>query len=237
MLVEQTYPGLDDHRRHFDYLLGAFTDPRYITVENKPVFVIYRPYEIPDVKGVMDLWRELAIKAGLAGLHLVGEGLDAATAHEFGFDAATYSGKWKVKHTHPSSRILRRLLTIYRSSLKRPAVYPYSRVHTHLLAAGVAPMNEYPAVIPNWDTTPRLGWRGQVFASSTPEAWRRHLRDGLSKVAWKPPERRVLFVKSWNEWAEGNHLEPDQRYGRAHLDVVRQELARLQGDAGLRRNF
>jgi len=91
MLIEQVYPGWDDHAAHFDWLLQAFTDPRYLKVDGKPIFVIYRPDDIPDVEKVVDFWRERAIKAGLPGLYLIGvshraetwdprlRGLDAST--------------------------------------------------------------------------------------------------------------------------------------------------------------
>jgi hypothetical protein len=79
-------------------------------------------------------------------------------------------------------------------------------------------------VIPNWDNTPRSGANGMVLQGSTPELFRRHLRRAIERMADVPRERRFVFVKSWNEWAEGNHLEPDQRDGRGYLNVIREEL-------------
>ena len=73
--------------------------------------------------------------------------------------------------------------------------------------------NVYPCAIPNWDNTPRSGHRGVVLHGSTPGLFRKHLRDLLEQVRPKPAEHRVLFIKSWNEWAEGNHLEPDLKFG------------------------
>jgi hypothetical protein len=80
----------------------------------------------------------------------------------------------------------------------------------------------YPSAIPNWDNTPRSGHRGVVLHESTPELFKIHLNDVVSLVRGRPRERRLVFVKSWNEWAEGNYLEPDQRYGHAYLQVVRE---------------
>ena len=62
-----------DHRRHFDALLPAFMDQRCLEVDGKPLFAINRPLELPESRRVLDLWRELAVKAGLAGLFIVGE--------------------------------------------------------------------------------------------------------------------------------------------------------------------
>ena len=79
-------------------------------------------------------------------------------------------------------------------------------------------------MIPNWDNTPRSGLRGLVLHGSTPELFRQHLRATLSQIAHKPPEHRLVFIKSWNEWAEGNHLEPDLKFGRRYLEVLRDEV-------------
>jgi hypothetical protein len=51
----------------------------------------------------------------------------------------------------------------------------------------------------------------------------------LSLVADVPLERRIVFIKSWNEWAEGNHLEPDLRFGRGYLEALRDELREHSG--------
>src|SRR3990172_1193224 len=73
ILVEQTYPGMEDHRRHFEALLPAFCDKRYLKVDGKPLFAIYNPMELPDTPRVLELWRGLAAKAGLPGLYLLAQ--------------------------------------------------------------------------------------------------------------------------------------------------------------------
>ncbi|MDP1703418.1 MAG: glycoside hydrolase family 99-like domain-containing protein, partial [Sulfurimicrobium sp.] len=84
---------------------------------------------------------------------------------------------------------------------------------------------DYPLVLPNWDNTPRTGMRGLVFHNATPELFRGHLREAISRVAERPADERIVFLKAWNEWAEGNHIEPDQKWGRAWLEAIREELA------------
>jgi hypothetical protein len=92
------------------------------------------------------------------------------------------------------------------------------------LAPGISNKRDYLYVIPNWDNTPRSGKNGLVLHKSTPELFRIHLRKALHIVQHLPPEHRIIFVKSWNEWAEGNHLEPDLRFGRAYLQVIKDEI-------------
>jgi hypothetical protein len=78
--------------------------------------------------------------------------------------------------------------------------------------------------VPNWDTTARYSRRAIILHDSTPEKFRLHLRDVVEQVADRPLQERIIFLKSWNEWAEGNFLEPDRRFGRAYLEVLRDEL-------------
>ncbi len=223
-LVEQTYPGFKDHEEHFYYLLRAFSDERYITVEDKPLFVIFRPQEIPEVTKVVNFWRELAEKEGLKGLHLVANGISDKAATKLGFDACTYSFHRIVAEKLPKNTYLRKITHQFRETLKQPAVYTYRQAMPYFLREGAAPINEYPSVIANWDSTPRCGYRGVVLHDPDPELFRLHLREALDKISHKPWEKRIIFAKSWNEWAEGNYLEPDCRYGKAYLEVIRDEI-------------
>jgi lipopolysaccharide biosynthesis protein len=89
--------------------------------------------------------------------------------------------------------------------------------------------NEIPVVVPNWDNTPRVGVRGTVLTGSSPRAFQRHFSDVFQKLAADGQSERLLLIKSWNEWAEGNYLEPDAEYGRGWLEAVQSVL--VQGSA------
>ena len=82
----------------------------------------------------------------------------------------------------------------------------------------------YPSIIPNWDHSPRSGLGGTVLYGSTPALFREHVQEVVAAVAAKPEAQRLIFVKSWNEWGEGNYLEPDKRHGRAYLEVIAEAL-------------
>jgi lipopolysaccharide biosynthesis protein len=221
ILIEQRYPGEEDHRAHFEALCGAFRDRRYIRVEDKPVFVVYQPRDIPGLEQFVSLWQRLARSAGLPGIHFVGSADDLSwRAEDHGFDA-------RVPHLFPavhnwfSWRHPRRKLTsALRRRLGRPTVYQYDAVVDQLLPPGLMDSATYPSVLPNWDNTPRSGALGVVLHGSTPARFGQQLKQALDLVAEQPPERRLVFVKSWNEWAEGNYLEPDLRYGHEYLDVI-----------------
>ena len=232
-LIEQTYPGLDDHRAHFQHLLPAFADERYVTVDGKPLFYIYDPFAIPNIKAVTDTWRELAQRSGLSGLHLVGNGLDPAAASAFGFDATNYDLTNHILRARPKLPWLGEWAYRYRVRrlLRRPLIYSYAEALPYLLRPGRLADNEYPTVVPNRDTTPRALYSGLVFHNSTPELYRQHLRAAIEKMARRPLERRIIILKSWNEWGEGNYLEPDQRWGRGYLEVTREEVYQSRASA------
>jgi hypothetical protein len=65
-----------------------------------------------------------------------------------------------------------------------------------------------------------------VLHGSTPELFGRHVREALQRVRRLEGGRRLVFIKSWNEWAEGNYLEPDQRHGRGYLEALSEATRR-----------
>lgn len=225
ILIEQTYPGEDDHRRHFDALLPAFSDRRYVRVDGKPLFVIFDPSDLPGPRKTLDFWRELAHEAGLPGLHLVAVTIRPWDFSGHGFDAAIPYKLPGRADWYPWSKPIRKITRYIELRRGIPTVYPYAKVAPSLLPDDMD-RNVYPCVIPNWDNSPRSGTSGLVLHGATPELFRSHLRHGLNLVRNHPPQQRFLFIKSWNEWAEGNHLEPDLRYGLGYLEVLREELGR-----------
>jgi hypothetical protein len=236
ILIEQTYPGLDDHRRHFDALLPAFMDHRYLKVDGRPLFVVYNPRELPDSRRVLDLWRDLAIKAGLSGLFLVGEHFEPHwDARPLGYDASVHVHlPERRRQWYPWTRPVTKLKSKFAEWRQRPDVHRYEDVIERMIADRHPGIERFPCVIPNWDNSPRSGANGLVLHGSTPELFRRHLRRALESVATVPSERRLVFVKSWNEWAEGNHLEPDLKFGRGYLEVLREELGLRAGNVRAR---
>jgi len=116
------------------------------------------------------------------------------------------------------------VLAAVREKFGRPGVYAYDAVVRDAVTPPVAGIRSHPCVIPNWDNTPRTGTAGLVLHESTPERFRVHLRAAVERVSAEPEDERLVFIKSWNEWAEGNHLEPDRRWGLEYLEVVREEL-------------
>jgi lipopolysaccharide biosynthesis protein len=226
VLIEQTYPGPDDDRAHVESLLPALHDRRYLRVDGNPLLFVYRPESLPDAAAFADRWRELAVAGGLPGLHLVGQTRGRWLPSTHGFDAAvTVAMPAREQRRAVEGRPLDWWLTV--ASAKAPwlpSIYSY-RHWAPFFPWLLDDDESYPVVVPNWDNTPRSGRGGYVFSGSTPELFGQQAERAVSLIADRPRERRLVFVKSWNEWAEGNHLEPDTRWGRGYLEALREAVA------------
>ena len=223
-LIEQTYPGMEDHTKHFDFFMKAFRDKRYLTIEKKPVLVIYRQEEIPHIKEVTKLWRELAVKNGLPGLYLIYMRMSKQSCYinpkEIGFDAYI-TQNLPLDGRIPWNYPIRKIVSFVKK--QKLTIYTYKEA-LNFLTNDNKSNSEYPCIIPNWDNTSRCGTNGLVFHGSTPKLFKILLKDALEKIADKPSEYKLIFLKSWNEWAEGNHIEPDLKFGKSYLRVIKDEI-------------
>jgi hypothetical protein len=226
VLIEQTYPGPEDDEKHFEHVLPAFLDPRYLRIDGKPFFYVFRPELLPDPHAFVERWRGLAAKAGLEGLYLVAEVSDLlgrgpvySDVTRDGFDAGVY-----IRLPARAGGIATLKMRLARKLLRWPERYRYATGPIRgPIALDETPL--YPCVYPNWDNTPRSGRRGLVLTRSSPDAFRVHVRAAVESLAASPAERKLLFVKSWNEWAEGNYLEPDLEHRHEFLRALGEETA------------
>ena len=247
VLMEQTYPGEEDDVAHFYSLLPAFKDKRYMTVDGKLIFAIYDPYGFKNVSRFMETWRKLAVENGLPGFHFIGMTPSTLTVRitkdggrqrampnlessaeiyqgilDMGFDAVNslgkrrgemlYEGKWKNL-----LKTALRYVGIPTGSIR----YDYAKTVRNYFVKEDKWENVYPTVMPQWDRSPRVSAYDGVYVNATPEKFEQHIRHAMDFLADKRPEHQILFLKSWNEWGEGNYVEPDQKYGYGFLDAIR----------------
>jgi lipopolysaccharide biosynthesis protein len=230
VLIEQSYPGETDDRRHFAALEAAFHDRRYVTVDGKPLFMVYRPQDLPEAERFCELWRELAVASGLPGLFLVGRSNGEWFPNRHGFDATVTSQVTPPFRNRlandPGAR--RRLDWIIGSSTRRskvvPAIYSYAKWAPHIPCLIADGGLSFPTVVPCWDNTPRSGRAGTVYHGSTPALFAEQLALAIDLVRNQDAEPQIVFVQAWNEWAEGNCLEPDLRFGRRYLEAIRDTI-------------
>jgi hypothetical protein len=235
ILIEQTYPGRKDYEDHFYALLEAFCDQRYIAVDRKPVFAVLEAAGLPEPERFTDHWRELALKEGFAGVYFIelSQGYDIEKTK--GFDALVFIPlNLALRRVRKESRGLidrvfwklfkKDRMKLRQELLSRPLVYSYEDVAKYTTPPLRDDYDQYPCVIPNWDHTPRSGRQGVVLHHSKPALFGACLKEAVVQVAHREYDKRIVFIKSWNEWAEGNYLEPDQRYGKGYLDAIKEVI-------------
>lgn len=229
MLIEQAYPGEQDIIDHFYRLLPAFKDPRYIKEDGKPLFMIYKPLEYPDVDKFIKKWNELALKEGLPGFTFIGHMQDSFNENTKNLiigKGVTYCNSVglynAINKSHNSfSSFLNRVLHRF---LNYPLIIKYQTASKNFLTEIDGYNDVIPTIIPNWDHTPRSGSNGIVLKESNPEHFAIHLENFISIQNSKNSENKYLFLKSWNEWGEGNYIEPDLKYGKAYIEILRKHL-------------
>lgn len=225
MLMEQLYPGDEDYIAHFNYLLPAFQDKRYVRVNDKPMFVVYSPNRVPDMAHFIELWQKLAAEHGFQ-IHFVGHtdrATDLPVFKQWGFDATILVNMFGI-FKQGYSWLERVNARLQRQYLGRGRHIDYARASRYFLPQEVTADDCYPVIIPNWDHSPRSGRAGHILVNSTPKKFERHVQQAVQMISNKPEEERIVILKSWNEWGEGNYIEPDLKFGRGYLEALKRVL-------------
>ncbi len=246
ILIQQTHPPVKERwKLHYDYLIKAWTDPRAIKVDGKPVFVIYRPQRIEKVNEMLAYWRDLAKQDGLPGLYFIfqkqGELHNNNCLKSFDalfqfqpFEAINSPSfdETSIRHSR-LFKLIRRLPERYQNMLrglreafvKELTFHDYNAIWQNIVE--IRPdqnLTTFPGAFVDWDNTSRYKKRATIFRGATPDGfavWFKKLADSM-------PERNLpenfIFLNAWNEWSEGAYLEPDERYGYQYLEAVKRVL-------------
>lgn len=248
MIMKMEY-SKEDYVRHFNYVLPAFRDPRYITVDGKPLFAVWAPHHIPDAREFIDLWQQLARENGLPGIHFVGhtdnagKGLPGQAADyysadkakeyyqavlDLGFDAVMSSGyRRAVALLQGKTRMMWRMLS-GKTFAPTYSKMDYSRLMANYYVPEDAGENIYPTLLPQWDRTPRAGKNSEIVVDSTPDRFQETVETAIELIRQKEPEHQLLFLKAWNEWGEGDYVEPDQKFGHGYIQAIRQAIGKAE---------
>lgn len=234
-LIKQDYSVQDD-LDHIRWLAPAMADPRYIQVAGRPLFIIYRPLDLPDCAHTLDTWREEMVRQGLPNPYFMASNSHAHKANllQYGFDGVLqFLPQLSVLDCFEPRNLrhhVKRLVENFAHGVIASDLHIYDyedSVRKMLLD------NEWPvfrSLFPSWDNSARSGRKGVIFNNSSPEKFAKMLLEvSLQTLEQHPEGSRVVFLNAWNEWAEGNHLEPDQKYGRAFLEAVHATKERLSG--------
>ena len=227
ILIEQKYSDEDD-LKHFYYLLPFFQDDRYIRVDGKPVFCIYKTSLFPNIERTISLWQNEAQKydfqlyicrfesGGFWGKKYMTPSINAAIEfqpHNMGeyahYKNLLYKTYKLLFHKEKFNQIISYPGYI-KYQCKQPMFKEYKR---------------FPCIFPSWDNSPRRNNRPFLaFTNANPksfELWFDHVYNTFQPFS---NEENFIFINAWNEWAEGNHLEPDLKYGRGFLEAIQKVI-------------
>lgn len=232
ILIEQTY-SLEDHKNHAIYLQKFFKDDRYIKVDGKPVFMIYRPIQIPDLDQVIEIYRSVAKENGFEDLFLIASNSHAGYYNliERGFDAVMNfqpklgSLQQAFNDKNSINKLIRNLqFGIFNNKLK---IYDYKKAKEKM--SRTYEYKYLPCSFVSWDNSARRGENGIIIKDKNPEVFAEFLQKDIKYLLdqKRNPEENFLFINAWNEWAEGNYLEPDVKYGFKFLDKLKQALNKI----------
>jgi hypothetical protein len=229
LLIEQTYPGESDYRAHFEEILEAFKDPRYIKVGRKPIFLIFDTINLPNE--FIQLWEKWAKDEGFVdGIYFVANvnGNQIKSKEEVltkGYSAITYQKMIELYLSkNKIGKFLFRAKGYFNKLIFNKPVFTmdYKEAYPYFVGLEEEKENVIPFMLPNWDHTPRSGIKGTLLYNSTPELFKEHAKQILNVVNNK--KNKLVFLKSWNEWGEGNYMEPDLRYGKGYIKALKEAI-------------
>lgn len=215
ILISQTYPEGWEHG-FFRDVSPAMQDPRYITVEGLPLLMVYRLGEVPRAAAAIRTLKDLAVQAGLGGLHVIA--VNPSRHHApFGYDVLReIDGVCSFPPGDGVNPVSIKKHVTVRGDMLRGDVYSYDAAFDFSSPSN-HPIPHHPGVFPGWDNTARRGKHAHIFQGSNPATWRKHFAGAMRRAS---EDQTIVFINAWNEWAEGACLEPSERFGTSFLRTI-----------------
>ena len=251
LIAEQDYGDQDDWKKHLEYLIPFFKDSRYITLDGKPVFLIYKPEEMPQVNQMIDYWNSEIKKAGFPGICFMIQNPNwfFMPSYELGkfdyqvkfhpFFALGYKDK-NIEKMYFQRRIYQKLKHVHLNGIIDTLVPKLKKIR-HKKDANIQKKLDYDEIwevilktehkkefiegaFVDWDNTARKK-NGFVHIGATPEKFKGYMKR-LYKSVEDNEQQPVVFINAWNEWCEGAYLEPDEKHGFGYLEALKESQIR-----------
>lgn len=231
MLLKQEYGDEKEWESHFMYLLPFFQEKRYIKKDGKPVFILYKPGEIPRLKEMIKYWNELARKNGLPGIYIIGTNcsireeklVDAGLLYEPSY--TRQQGNYGLTTTEIMLKSIREFLG--KKDIDIPQFISYDSIWREIIERKLKE-NIYPGGYVDFDVSPRKGRKALITYHASPKKFYRYFTQ-LYRIA-KKNNKEYIFLTAWNEWGEGAYLEPDKRYRNSYLKAIKKVIIRNKGE-------
>lgn len=231
VLTEQKYGDKTEWKKHFDYLLPFFKDPRYIKIDNRPLINIYHTAEIPQLGEMRNYWEKLAGENGFDGIYLVSGNTNSVLDNRTELIDAYYNFEpgYTFKYKFPTYatiyyKLRTSICTFLNKMSKKKKIE--RRVSYDLITRSmdkkdvICDVNTFPGGFPQWDNTPRRKYKGTEFYSASPEKFRMQIQ----RMKEKYKDAEFIYINAWNEWGEGCYLEPDVINMDSYLKVIKDEF-------------
>lgn len=220
ILIAQTYGGKEEWKKHLNYLLPFFEDPRYIKIDNKPVLFIYKPRDLDDAEERIEYWNSELIKRGFAGIYIVEYISTFNPEPSIPFSQAVYedepnfSCRFEISNINKLKRVICKKLKItdyqdydklWELTLKKSRTYDGRKI----VLGGM----------PQWDNSPRRGKNSRVIRGSSPAKFEKYFYQLLTSK--RTDDSGIIVLNAWNEWGEGAILEPTEQDGYGYLEAIK----------------
>lgn len=202
---------------YFDYLQPFFCDNRYRKINNKPVFFIFKPSECKNLNALINYFNKRAKNLGFDGIYFIFENTNQNYFYKNNLDGLFLNSAPYLKNRSLIRKIYDKLKLKFTKN-NSPRFYDYRKCTKDINKSIKKNTKELPFVFPCWDSTIRHGKKGICLLNSTPENFKLHLHE-IIKTLPDNVNERIIVIKSWNEWAEGNAIEPSSNYGRQYLEI------------------
>ena len=227
LLIEQDYPGIQDYIDHFYAMLPAFRDKRYMRVNGKLIFGFFAPWDFPELDLFIDTWNRLAEENKLKGFYFWGYALKKNQYSNYlsqGLDGIVFENILTPENHNIAKKIF---IQTKRRILGIPHLTEYDEYVRAVMASYEVSEQIHPCIDPNFDHSPRSGNKGIILINSTPKKWGDLCYNIFRTVSTRAPENNLVFIIAWNEWGEGNYLEPDLKYGKQYLFELRKAIDKI----------
>lgn len=225
LLIKQEYPGRQDYENHFNSMLPAFKSNRYLRHDGKLVFGVFAGNDIPNSMEFFSCWQQLAEVNDLGGFYFLAFTYDFREIEKLksmGYDDVIVDVIKEPIKQRP--KIKRFFLGLRRKIFRLPALISYDIYVRYCIKIYSSISACIPCILPNFDHTPRSGRAGIVLTNTKAQKWGRLIHEVKKVVEEKYSQNGMIFLKAWNEWGEGNYLEPDLTNGREFLTETRRNL-------------
>jgi lipopolysaccharide biosynthesis protein len=229
VLIKQSYSAEDD-RIHGAYLAQVFADGRYIKIDDRPLFLIYRPCDLPSPRDTLDRLSAECYSRNLSKPYFV-----AVDAHRVGYDyrqdgfddILAFSPQLGVSapDAFDDRRKISKLIRNAKYGIKSAKLKIFDEADERRKMDQLSrPYPTIPCCFVSWDNSPRRGRDGIIYINSSPELFKASVVQSIKVAKNHPSNHSLLFINAWNEWAEGNYLEPDLKRGHSYLKALHQAL-------------